>query len=445
MPSNMDRYCVPRHPATLIIGRIAMPDPSRLTATEAARRIAAGTLDPEALLEACLARIAEREGVVRAFTHLDAEGARRAVRTAPAGRLHGLPFGAKDTLDSADMPTTYGSPVYAGWRPRADAAAIAWARQAGGVLLGKTASVEFACGAPAPTTNPHNPAHTPGGSSSGSAAAVADFFLPLAIGTQTGGSVIRPSAFCGVVGYKPSFGLISRSGLKPLSDSLDTVGVMARAVADCALFASVISGQDLGDPDIRPGRPPRIGLCRTPLWDQAVPETQALLAEAARAVARAGAQVVERELPAELGALDAVIPVLSPAECSLAMAWEHAHARDGLSESMRKRLDDGLSYTGAELLAARAALIRTQAAFPAVMEGLDMLLTPSAPGEAPEGLGFTGRSTFNGIWTALYVPCVTVPAGTGPKGLPLGVQIVGRRDDDRAVLAWAQWVAAALG
>ncbi len=238
-----------------------MSDSASLTATAAAQRIAAGTLRPETLMEACLARIATREPAVRAFAHLDPAQARRAAAAAPPGRLHGLPIGVKDVLDTADMPSEYGSPIWHGWRPRADAAAVAWAREAGGVVIGKTVSTEFATRKPGPTANPCWLGHTPGGSSSGSAAGVADGFFPLAYGTQTAGSIIRPAAFCGVVGYKPSFGTISRIGMKIMSDSLDTIGVMARSVADCALFAGAVSGRDLGDPDTKVDRPPRIGIC----------------------------------------------------------------------------------------------------------------------------------------------------------------------------------------
>jgi Asp-tRNA(Asn)/Glu-tRNA(Gln) amidotransferase A subunit family amidase len=236
----------------------------QLTATGAARRIRAGRLHPAELMQACLDRIAAREPVVRAFTCFDAEAALRAARAAVPGPLHGLPIGVKDVLDTADMPSEYGSPIWAGWRPRADAAAVAWARAAGAAVVGKTVTTEFATRKPGPTTNPANSGHTPGGSSSGSAAGVAAGFFPLAYGTQTAGSVIRPAAFCGVVGYKPSFGTISRVGMKLMSDSLDTVGVLARSVADCALLAGAVSGRDLGDPEARPAGAPKVGLCRSP-------------------------------------------------------------------------------------------------------------------------------------------------------------------------------------
>ncbi len=420
-------------------------DPSRLTATEAARQIREDRLRPEALMDACLDRIAAREPEVRAFTWFDPAAARAAAASCGQGTLRGLPIGVKDLFDTAEMPAAYGSPIWDGWRPRADAAAVAWARTAGAVVAGKTVTTEFATRKPGPTGNPHNLAHTPGGSSSGSAAGVADFFFPLAFGSQTAGSVIRPAAFCGVVGYKPSFGLINRAGMKPLADSLDTVGVMARQVADCALFAATVSGRDLGDPDRRPDRAPRVGLCRSPSWGLAQPETAPLLDRVAAAMGRAGAALEDRELPADFAALTEAHPIVMNRESARALGWELAHARDGISDELMDRLVFGLAQDEAAVAAAYATFRRTQQAFPAAMEGLDVLLTPAAPGEAPAGLSWTGDPAFNFIWTSLGVPCVTVPAGTGPGGLPLGIQIVGRVGEDRAVLAWAAWVAAAIG
>jgi Asp-tRNA(Asn)/Glu-tRNA(Gln) amidotransferase A subunit family amidase len=417
----------------------------QLTATEATQRIRAGRLHPAELMQACLDRIASREPVVRAFAWFDADAALRAARSAVPGPLHGVPIGVKDVLDTADMPSEYGSPIWSGWRPRADAACVAWARAAGAVVAGKTVTTEFATRKPGPTTNPANPGHTPGGSSSGSAAGVAAGFFPVAYGTQTAGSVIRPAAFCGVVGYKPSFGTISRIGAKVMSDSLDTVGVLARSVADCALLAGAVSGRHLGDPDVRPERAPTVGLCRSPSWDLAGPETAALFERVGTALGRAGAAVRGRELPDAFSALVQAHPIVMNSESGRALGWELATARDAISPGLRERLEFGLGCSEAEQMEALGVFASTQQAFPAAMEGLDVLVTPSAPGEAPTGLEWTGDPAFNFIWTSLHVPCVTVPAGTGPNGLPLGIQIVGRQGEDRAVLAWAQWVASAIG
>jgi Asp-tRNA(Asn)/Glu-tRNA(Gln) amidotransferase A subunit family amidase len=421
-----------------------MPEPSKLTANEAARLIRDGRLRPADLMESCLAQIAEREGAVRAFAWFDPAMARRAAARALPGLLHGLPIGVKDVLDTADMPSEYGSPIWRGWQPQADAAAVAWARAAGGVAIGKTVTTEFATRKSGPTGNPHNLHHTPGGSSSGSAAGIADGFFPLAYGTQTAGSVLRPAAYCGVVGYKPTFGMINRHGMKLMSESLDTVGVMARSVADCALFAGAVAGRDLGDPDTRPERAPRIGICRSPAWDKALPETQALLPRVAATLGQAGAKVVDRELSSSVAAIAEAHPIVMNNESARALGWELANAREQISEGLRERLDFGLSQTEATVAKAHAVFENAQREFPACTEDLDALVTPSASGQAPAGLEWTGDPAFNLIWTSLHVPCVTVPAGTGPDGLPLGIQIVARIGEDRQVLAWAQWVAAAI-
>ncbi len=416
-----------------------------LTAKQALHRMQAGTLDPVTLMEACLERVAAREPTIRAFATIDPAAALAAARAAGPGPLHGLPIGVKDVLDTADLPSEYGSSIWAVWRPRADSAPVAWARAAGAVVMGKTVTTEFATRKPGPTGNPANPAHTPGGSSSGSAAGVADGMFPLAYGTQTAGSIIRPAAYCGAVGYKPSFGMIDRAGMKIMSASLDTVGVMARSVADCALFAGAVSGRDLGDPDVRPGRAPRIGLCLSPSWDGAAPETQALVPQVAEVLARAGATVRDFALPSDCAALKDAHPIVMNAESARALGWELAHHPEAISETLRDRLAFGLAQDSTALVAAYGVFESTQLGFGPAMGDLDILVTPSAPGEAPEGLEWTGDPAFNFIWTSLHVPCVTVPAGLGRNGMPLGIQIVGRRGDDRAVLAWAQWVAAAIG
>ncbi len=419
-----------------------------LTATQTVRLIRDGKLRTEALVAAVLDRVAAREPRIQALAHFDPDQARAAAASLRPGPLHGLPLGVKDVLDTADMPTEYGSPIWRGWRPRADAAAVAWARAAGAWCYCKTVTTEFATRKPGPTANPHAlhtaSGHTPGGSSSGSAAGVADFFFPFAYGTQTAGSVIRPAAYCGVVGYKPSFGLIHRGGMKIMSESLDTIGVLTRSVADCALLAGAVSGRDLGDPDRRPDRAPRIGICRTPSWDMAQPETQALLPRVADALARAGATVSDRELPAGYAALVEAHPIVMNAESARALGWELAERREQISDLLLDRLEFGLRQSAEDIDRVYAVFRRAQDGFTEATDELDVLVTPSAPGEAPSKLEWTGDPAFNFIWTSLHVPCVTVPAGTGPNGLPLGVQVVGRQGEDRAVLAWAGWVAAAL-
>ncbi len=413
-----------------------MTDIAMLTATEATSRIRAGTLSGRDYLEACLDRIAAQEPEIRAFAHHDPALVRAAVPM--PGPLHFMPVGVKDVLDAQDEPAGYGSAIWEGYRPRADAACVAWARASGGVVMGKTVTTEFATRRPGPTANPRHRGHTPGGSSSGSAAGVAAGFFPLAFGTQTAGSIIRPAAYCGVVGYKPSFGLIARLGMKVMSESLDTIGVMARSVADCALLAEAVSGRALG---LVEAAAPRIGLCRSPGTPEATAETIALLETVAARLSAAGAVVRDFAMPAGFTALETAQPLVMNAESARSMGWELAHHRGLISEGLRERLDWGLGQGDAAIAEAHAMFHRLQTAFPAALGDLDILLTPSAQGEAPAGLGWTGDPAFNLAWTALHVPCVTVPAGMGPSGLPLGVQIVGRRGQDRAVLSWSQWIA----
>jgi Asp-tRNA(Asn)/Glu-tRNA(Gln) amidotransferase A subunit family amidase len=257
--------------------------------------------------------------------------------------------------------------------------------------------------------------------------------------------VIRPAAYCGVVGFKPSFGTINRFGMKLMSESLDTVGVLARSVADCALLTSAVTGLDLGNPDARSDRAPRIGVCRSPMWDRRKPETDALFDTVPGRLARAGAQLADFELPPEFAPLEAAHTVVMNAESARTLGWEMNTARDKLSPVLRERMEWGLAQPAAALIEARGVFRRLQDAFDGATGNFDILLTPSAPGVAPVGLEWTGDPAFNLLWTSLHVPCVTVPAGTGPGGMPLGVQIVARRGQDREALMWAAWIAAALG
>jgi Asp-tRNA(Asn)/Glu-tRNA(Gln) amidotransferase A subunit family amidase len=343
----------------------------------------------------------------------------------------------KDVLDTADQPSQYGSPIWAGWRPRADAACVALARRAGAAIMGKTVTTEFATRFPGPTTNPHNPAHTPGGSSSGSAAGVAAGFFHLAFGTQTAGSVLRPAAYCGVVGFKPSFGTLHRAGMKVMSESLDTIGVFARGVADCALAMGALTGLDHGDPEAAP-RPPRLALV------DATGDTAELMHRIADACRARGAEVVPLTLPAVIADGLAAHPWVMNMESVEALAWEFLTAPERLSTVLRDRLAAARAAPAAKLVEARAAFAAAQAAFPAALDGFDAVLTPAAPGEAPTGIAATGEPTFNSLWTLLHTPCVSVPVGVGPLGLPLGAQIVTKRGQDAACLMWGEWVRRAV-
>ncbi|MEO3471731.1 amidase [Roseomonas sp. CAU 1739] len=419
-----------------------MTDTADLTASEALAAIRAGRLTATDYRDACIDRIAAREKTIHAFAWFDPDRVRR---SAPVdGPLAGMPIGVKDVIDTADMPSQYGSPIWAGHRPRSDAACVAAARAAGALVIGKTVTTEFATRHPGPTANPVNPKHTPGGSSSGSAAGVGAGFFPIAFGTQTAGSIVRPAAYCGVVGFKPSYGIMHRAGMKVMSESLDTIGVMARSVADCALAMSGMTGLDFGSPEAKAPRAPRLALVMGPTADQAAPETVSLMERAAEACRRAGATVTPLTLPPIFDAALAAHPYVMNMESAEALGWEMAHARGRLSPVLRERMEWGAAQPRQHLVEGRIAFAAARAAFPAAIEGYDAVLTPAAPGEAPEGLGWTGDPTFNSLWTLLHGPCMTVPAGSGPKGLPLGVQLAGRIGEDAALLGWAAWVRAAL-
>jgi Asp-tRNA(Asn)/Glu-tRNA(Gln) amidotransferase A subunit family amidase len=412
-----------------------------LSAVEAARQIAAKKITSEALVRDCLERIAAREDEVAAWEYLDRDAALEQARAADAGPsrglLHGLPVGVKDLIDTVDMPTAYGTPVYAGHRPAWDAACVALTRAAGGIVIGKTVTTEFAGMYPGKTRNPRHPGHTPGGSSSGSAAAVADYMVPLAFGTQTAGSVIRPAAFCGVVGYKPSFGLISRVGVKALSDTLDTVGTIARTVPDAALLAAAVSGRA----DLLVGRPLaaplRVGICRTYEWKQALPETVAAFERAAETLAAAGITVKEIKLPPTYANLVQAQSDIQLTEQAQSLAHERLRHWPRLSERLRGNLDAGLKVAHERYDAAQTLARNCRRSLTEVFADCDVLLAPSAPGAAPEGLAMTGDPLFSRIWTLLRVPCVSIPVAAAANGLPVGLQVIGAFGSDAQTLAAA--------
>jgi Asp-tRNA(Asn)/Glu-tRNA(Gln) amidotransferase A subunit family amidase len=425
---------------------------NRLTAIEITHALAAGETTCEAVVRDCLARIDAREHEIRAWVNLEPELALRQARALDAARpkrrdqpLYGVPVGVKDIIDTADLPTEMGSPIYRAHKPRSDAACVALLRAAGAVILGKTVTCEFAGMTPGATTNPHHTAHTPGGSSSGSGAAVADFMVPIALGTQTGGSVLRPASYCGVFGFKPTFGAFNRRGVYPAAESLDTIGLIARSLEDIALVSAVL--------EMRPAshlqpveRPPRIGLCRTPLWNTAQPETIAAIEDAAQKLANAGAQVCSITLPDEFAGLrNAARETINNFERAAAMAPEWPHHRDLISDRLRKRIELGRAMPHAEYVAALRLGETCRAALPLVFEDIDILLAPAANGEAPRGLSDTGDPGFQAIWTILYVPTLTMPAHRGPHGLPVGIQLIARRHDDQRLLACANWVWQRLG
>ncbi|HEX6156857.1 MAG TPA: amidase [Burkholderiales bacterium] len=396
-------------------------------------------------VEAALAAIQGRDKELHAWQAVDADFARRQARALdagpPRGPLHGIPVGVKDIFDTADLPTEYGSPIYKGHRPAADAACVAAARAAGAVILGKTVTTEFATMVPAATVHPKNPNHTPGGSSSGSAAAVAAGMVRFAFGTQTVGSIIRPAAYCGVVGYKPSFGTLSRSGMKMGCDTLDTAGVIARSVEDAALLA----GGSAMRPDlIEVGEfnNPELGVCRSPNWHHMSPQGAAAFEAAATRLAGKGARLVDLEL--DFQELDAAASTILVYEMARALAYEITNHRARVSPMLLQRVDSGATMPYAQYAKAAAYAAECRGRLRDLVGDADAILTPSATGEAPLGLGNTGNTAMNRLWTLLHGPCVTVPAGDGPAGMPMGIQIVGLPGTDARTLAVARWVERAL-
>ena len=415
-----------------------------LSALELARRIERGDLTPRAVVDMCAEAIAARDKEVGAFVVLDLVAARQAADNPKlaATPLRGLPVGFKDIFDTADFPTQYGSPIYAGFQPRADAAAVALTLRAGGIVIGKTATTEFATMVPAVTRNPHNLAHTPGGSSSGSCAAVAAGMLPIAFGTQTAGSVIRPAAFCGVTGFKPSYRLIPTAGIKDVAWHLDTAGVFGSGVADVAFVTAAVTGRDLRVDRSTPA-PPRIALVRSHLWPQASAAMQQAVESAARSAAAAGATVVDLTLPPILEEAYAAQFVIQDYETFRSRTFEYDRHRDRLGKELRDSLDAAAAITADTYDAARRTSSRARQVFADTMADYDVILTPSAPGAAPHGLGSTGNPMFNRLWTLMGTPCVNVP-GLYEGDLPLGIQIVGRFGRDRAALEAALFVERAI-
>ena len=418
-------------------------------AAEAARAIADGRTTSEAVVGTCLARIAEREETVRAWAFLDpdlalAQARIRDAAPKPLGPLHGVPVGIKDIFDTADMPTEMGSPIYAGHRPAADAAAVAILRAAGAVILGKTVTAEFAGTHPGATANPHDAARTPGGSSQGSAAGVADGMVPVALGTQTGGSVLRPSSYCGIVGFKPTFGTFNRAGIKFAAEGLDTIGLHARNLEDTALVRDVLTGRTPGGIAPLPG-PPRIGICRTHLWHLAEPETVAAVEDAVEAIRKAGGAVEEVALPATFAALTDARRAINDYERARTMAHEWRTDRERLSPAMRKTVASGLAVPYPDYRAALALTEDCRRLLDGLFEDRDALLAPVVNGEAPLGLDYAGDPAFQALWTMLHVPAIALPTHRGPNGMPVGIQLVARRGADDLLLSVAEWVWARCG
>lgn len=392
----------------------------------------AGKANPELMVALCRDAITRRNDRIRAFAH---------VAETPSvqsdGPLAGVAIGVKDILDTFDQPTAYGSAVYEGHQPRVDAAIVDLARRRGATIIGKTATTEFAFFSPAQTVNPHNPAHTPGGSSSGSAAAVAAGMIPAAVGTQTGGSVVRPAAFCGVAGYKPSYRLLPATGMKHFAPSLDTVGLFAAGIEDVALLAALLTGRDLAPSAAENAFDPtsiRVGLYRCAQLEGADPAMRDALSRAADLAANAGFDVGEIGEPEALAHARHAHKTIQDYEAGLACGPDLARYRDRLSPILVETIDRGQAILPSEYDAARRLAKRGRGATRALFNEVDILLTPSAPGSAPKGLQTTGDPRFNKLWTLMGTPAINIPGFRDDAGMPLGIQAVARFGQDSRLL-----------
>lgn len=434
-------------------------DPMDLPALTLRERIATGAIGAADAAGACLRRIRERDDRIHAWTFVDDALVTQQARLLdahrqtgrPLGPLHGLPVAIKDIIDTADMPTENGCALDRDRRPATDAVLVRRLRAAGAVLAGKSVTTECAYLAPGPTCNPHDPAHTPGGSSSGSAAAVAAGMVPLAVGTQTGGSVIRPASFCGIVGFKPTFGLIPRTGVLRTSRTLDTVGVFGRTVEDVALLADALAGHDPGDPDSLVTAPPRLldsctaavpavpvfAFVRTPAWDTLDADCAAGLEELRELL---GDRCDEITLPPLFAEAAVVHRRIMLAEIAHNLRPYRDRGGDALRAETRAAIDEGRSLSAADYLAARDWREPLHAGVDSILERYNAIITPAAPGEAPAGLDSTGSASCNLLWTLTGLPAITLPLMVGANGLPIGVQLVGRRNDDGRLLRTARWL-----
>jgi Asp-tRNA(Asn)/Glu-tRNA(Gln) amidotransferase A subunit family amidase len=438
---------------------VAAESDLRLSAPQIAAAVREGRLTSQELIEACLKRIEAREAEVQAWAFLDPEHARKQARAAdehrkrgrPLGPLHGMPVGVKDIVDTADMPTENGTVLHAGRRPRRDATLVSLLRAAGAIILGKTVTTELAVYAPNKTRNPHNLEHTPGGSSSGSAAAVADGMVLLAIGTQTNGSVIRPASFCGVYGYKPSYGLIPRTGVLTQSPPLDTVGVMAAELEGLAFLAEPLMAFDAKDPASQPRArpqllevlrapppvPPKLAFVRSAVWDQTAEDTKAGFAELVETL---GERVEEVALSASFDDAIEIHRTIMEADLAKSFAREYETGRDQLSARLCAMIEAGQRVLAVDYNRALERAATLNAALDELFTGYDTILTPAAPGQAPGGLGSTGSPVFCTTWTLCGVPAVSLPLLRGASGMPIGVQLVGQRGDDARLLRTARWL-----
>jgi len=429
-----------------------------MTAAESIAAVCSGEMTSEELVRDCIEHINGIEDTVGAWAHFDPEYALQQARDADSfrqtghvvGPLHGVPVGVKDIFNTLDMPTEYGCSLYAGRQPDYDAPVIEYLRAAGAIIMGKTVTTEMAVYSPGKTRNPHDPNRTPGGSSSGSAAAVAAGMVPVAIGTQTNGSVIRPASYCGVYGFKPSFGLISRTGVLRQSRPLDQIGVFARTLEDTALIAEAMMVFDSRDPDMQPRMrpalsqvlkteppiPPKLAFIRTPVWDQAEDDVRDGFEEL---VEHFGDRVVEVKLGPEFDQAIEIHRTIMESDLALNFERVYQRGKDELSDVLREMLERGQKVTAVDYNRALAAVPELRRKLSYILTEYDAVVTPATTGEAPVGLESTGSPAFCTLWTLCGLPAITVPAMQGSNGMPLGVQLVADRGEDARLLRTARW------
>ena len=430
-----------------------------LSAAEAIGKLRNGEIASEELVQACLDRIDEVDGEIEAWAHLNPEYALDQARTldarrqagGPVGPLHGIPVGIKDIFNTDCLPTENGTVLNSGRQPMENCRVVSLLMEAGAVIMGKTVTTELAVYGPGKTKNPHNPGHTPGGSSSGSAAAVAACMVPLAVGSQTNGSVIRPAAYCGVVGFKPTHGLIPRTGVLRLSDVLDTIGVFARSVEDAAMIAELLIAYDPGDKDTRararpplsettveePPMPPMLTFAKTSVWDQADKETQDAFVELKELL---GGVCDDLDLPEPFEHAVEQHGKIMNADLAKNLGAYYEHGKDRLSEVLREKIEEGQKTLAVDYNRAVDGREFLNDGLAGVFDRYDAIITPATVGEAPAGLDSTGNPIFNSLWTYCGTPAVTLPLMEGPNGLPVGVQLIGRRGDDARLLRTARWL-----
>ena len=427
-----------------------MKDLESLSATQAIKALSRREIKATNLLLSCLDRIGQRESIVKAWTSLGKENAltraKQLDKGAFQGILHGIPIGVKDLYDTYDLPTSYGSPIYTNHYPVADAVSVAQMRRAGGIILGKTVTTEFATFKSGVTSNPHHPKHTPGGSSSGSAAAVADFMVPLATGSQTAGSIIRPASFCGVIGFKPSHGKVSIAGIKSLSVALDTMGCFGRTVEDVGLGVAAMSGDYRLAKLEKLHNKPRIAICKTSNWSVAHKETATALAVARHAAESLSKSLVEDiKLPKACDGLTQAQSRIMLSDMSRSLFFEQAHHAKKLSPQLTKQLNEGAEISYEQYA---KDLNHTEKAKAAVADlfndEIDILIAPSAIGEAPLMKDGTGDPIFCRSWSLLGLPCINIHVANGPNGLPVGVQLIAGPEKDHFLLSAARAFALAL-